>query len=612
MGQARNLLRCVGQGSLAGFAVGGVYGAWEVFLGEDFQHGLARLAAERLSSPMLAGALAGALLSTLLFLLFDALRASGRRAVTMAAGGVLFVFLLLSILGAFPLRDLVLPLHSFSSKPLSAAVFAAVWLLSLVLLLGRIREGIRPRSDGRAPLGGIAMLGWSLSLGALGVQGVVPRLPPSEAGRESIIIVSLDTLRADKVGFMGYDRPLTPNLDRFSRLGMVFEHASSNAPWTLPSHSSLFTSELPFTHGARFDHRPLRPANATLAERLRNAGYRTAAFTGGGYISARFGLGQGFEIYEEHDEGKEGGGQGIARAALAWIRSMGSRPYFAFVHTYEVHYPYTHDEFVRDPAAATTYGSFGNDELDAIHKGKRILTPGEKQLIADRYDGDVAAADHVMGGMLETLSKEGLLDRVVVVVLADHGEDLWDHDPTRSPGHGHSLYQELLHVPLLFVAPGVVPAGKRIQTGVSLVDVAATLLDLVGVPREPSAGRSLLNTLKTGAEPEEAPLLAESVEYGPDRFSSTLGSLKVVLAPLPEMFNSGVVIRVAPLEIFDLSSDPSEKTNLSAAPPRASSRMTEDLWKRVEAVFKPLKEGGQRGKIPEKLREQLRSLGYVQ
>src|SRR5262249_8285654 len=135
--------------------------------------------------------------------------------------------------------------------------------------------------------------------------------------------------------------------------------------------------------------------------------------------------------------------------------------------------------------ASSTYGKFGNEELDAIHKGKRILKPEEKQLIADRYDGDVAEADRVMGGMLETLSKEGLLDHVVVVVLADHGEDLWDHDATRSPGHGHSLYQELLHVPLLMVAPGVVQSGRRIQTGVSLVDVAPTLLDLAGVAREP-------------------------------------------------------------------------------------------------------------------------------
>lgn len=612
LGQARNLLRAGGQGALAGFAVGGVYGAWEVFLGEDFQHGLSRLATERLSLPMLAGALAGALLSLLLFLFFDALRGRGPRATTYAAGAALLLFLLLSVLAAFPLRDLFIPLHPFSSKPLSAVVFAAVWFFSLALILARIRDGIRPRSD-RIPLGGIAVLGWSLGLAALGVQGVVPRLPiPAGAGKESIIIVSLDTLRADRLGFMGYDRPLTPNLDRFSRGGTVFEHASSNAPWTLPSHSSLFTAQLPFTHGARFDHRPLRPANVTLAERLRNAGYRTAAFTGGGYISAGFGLGQGFEIYEEHDEGKEGGGEGIARAALAWIRSMGSRPYFAFVHTYEVHYPYTHDEFVRDPSAASTYGKFGNEELDAIHKGKRILKPGEKQLIADRYDGDVAEADRVMGGMLETLSKEGLLNHVVVVVLADHGEDLWDHDATRSPGHGHSLYQELLHVPLLMVAPGVVQAGRRIQTGVSLVDVAPTLLDLAGVAREPgTAGRSLLTTVTTGAEPEEAPRFAESVEYGPDRFSSTLGHLKVVLAPLPESYNSGVVIRVAPLEVFDLASDPWEKKNLSATPPAGSSQMTEDLWKHVEAVFKPLQEEGQKGKIPEKLREQLRSLGYV-
>ena len=119
-------------------------------------------------------------------------------------------------------------------------------------------------------------------------------------------------------------------------------------------------------------------------------------------------------------------------------------------------------------------------------------------------------------------------------------------------------------------------------------------------------------TLSSGREPEELPILAESAEYGPDRFARIEGSLKVILTPMPQLFNGGTPIEARPLEMFDLSSDPGETHDLSGVPPRGASRITENLWKRVETVFKPLAESGGRGKIPEALRDQLRSLGYVQ
>ena len=145
--------------------------------------------------------------------------------------------------------------------------------------------------------------------------------------------------------------------------------------------------------------------HSTLAERLRNAGYRTAAFTGGAYVAAGFGFGQGFEIYEDHDEGIEGGPEGIAGAALAWSRSVKDVPFFLFVHTYVVHFPYTHTDFV-DPSSGALQGKIFNvKELDAVHHGRRVLTPAERRWLSDLYDGDVACADRVMGGMLETMRR---------------------------------------------------------------------------------------------------------------------------------------------------------------------------------------------------------------
>ena len=153
---------------------------------------------------------------------------------------------------------------------------------------------------------------------------LLPRLSAARAaGRPSIMIVSLDTLRADRLGALGSARPLTPLLDGIATEGMVFEQAMSAAPWTLPSHASLFASLLPFDQIRRWDYNREPPLRQTLlAERLREAGYRTAGFTGGGYVSAQCGFGQGFEIYEDHDEVAEGGPGKIAAAALAWVRRI--------------------------------------------------------------------------------------------------------------------------------------------------------------------------------------------------------------------------------------------------------------------------------------------------
>jgi arylsulfatase A-like enzyme len=214
--------------------------------------------------------------------------------------------------------------------------------------------------------------------------------------------------------------------------------------------------------------------------------------------------------------------------------------------------------------------------------------------------------------MLESMERAGILDRTLLVVLSDHGEDLWDHDATRSPGHGHSLYEEILHVPLLFRAPGIVPPGTRFKTPVSLLDVAPTILEMAGLPPDPRyGGRSLARSLGSGSEPEEVPVMAESIEYGPDRFSARSGNLKVILAPMPEQTNAGVHVQVRPLEVFDLAADPGERRDLSSAMPPQAGKLAEILWRRVEKVFDPIREKEGTQKIPEQLREQLRSLGYV-
>jgi arylsulfatase A-like enzyme len=394
---------------------------------------------------------------------------------------------------------------------------------------------------------------------------------------------------------------------------MVFEQASSTAPWTLPAHVSLFTSLMPFDHHVQWSRESIRPQHAMLAERFRDAGYRTAAFTGGGYVASAFGFGQGFEIYEDHDEIIEEGPEPIASAALDWVRSHGGQPFFLFVHTYEPHSPFVHRDFVDPAEAGRLKGGVANEEVEAIHQGELVLTEAERRFVTDLYDGDVAHADRVIGGLLATLRDEGLLDGAILVILSDHGEDLWDHSEIRSPGHGHSLYEELVRIPLVVRAPGLVPAGARIATPVSLLDIAPTLLEMAGLASDPRhAGRSLAATWRTGAEPESRIVQAESVEYGPDRFAVRLGELKVILTPRPDAAHHGVRLKVEPLEIFDLGDDPGELENLSGQRGEEAADLVARARDRAarKMVFAGI-EGPGDEKMSDELRQQLRALGYL-
>jgi arylsulfatase A-like enzyme len=348
-----------------------------------------------------------------------------------------------------------------------------------------------------------------------------------------------------------------------------------------------------------------------LAERFQDAGYRTAAFTGGSYVSRDFGFQQGFEIYEDHDEQKEGGSQAIFGRALDWARRMRGRSFFLFVHTYEPHFPYMHTEGVTVPRGTLPPG-FTVAQVEAVYSGKLRLSEEERRYVTALYDSGVRATDAHVGSFLAALRKEGILDEAILVVLSDHGEDLWDHEASRSPGHGHSLYQDLVHVPLIFRAPGRILPGRRLQTPVSLLDVAPTLLDLTGLPADKNhQGRSLARALTAGADLPPRPIFAESTEHGPDRFAWREGTLKAVLTPYPERVHLDVHLEVRPVEIFDLGRDPLERDPESG---RQDARVHEafgTLLQRSRRVLDGKSVPAGTAEIPGELRDQLRSLGYL-
>jgi arylsulfatase A-like enzyme len=430
-----------------------------------------------------------------------------------------------------------------------------------------------------------------------------PRLPvwadpvvsaPRTTHVPNVVIVSLDTLRARSVGAYGAARPTTPALDGMVGVaGTVFEAAYTTAPHTLPAHLSLFTGRYPRNLGGANPLRPLAADVPTLTERLRAAGYATAAFTEDGYVIPSVGFRRGFSHYRERTSPERGLPTGESaqtfRDGVDWLSRHRDRPTFLFLHTYDVHDPY----LPPPPYDAAFEPQLGPDSVP------------EAELL--RYEQEARYLDDELRALVESIDALGLGTRTLLVVLSDHGEEFMEHGQTR---HCFQLYEETIHVPLVMRLPGVVPAGRRIETPVSLVDVAPTVLDLVGAPPiEGIDGVSLVPLLQGRA----LPAWRRAV------FSETLSSLRAGTVDLVSA-RSGHVrctyeTRRSRARCFDLARDPEERTLLSPLETLHASA-------RAEAVAYAAQLGTGAGANPQLLvpapppepdrLEKLRALGYVQ
>ncbi len=317
----------------------------------------------------------------------------------------------------------------------------------------------------------------------------------------NLVLISLDTLRADHLGAYGYERPTSPNLDRFMQEGILFERAFAPSSWTTPSHASVFTGHHPLVHGAG-GPRGFRLGGrfTTLAELARRHGYKTAAFTEGAAVAGQLGFYQGFEAYAN---GPKESPRPMATAeetfsrATAWLGRYGDLPFLLFVHTYETHWPY------RAPAPyAQMFTGEGVAELTPAQAADPDFPGGpldesQKAGLEAAYDEGIAYTDAVVGRFLDGLRREGLLANTVVVIFSDHGEAFWDHGGIM---HGLTLFDEQLHVPLFIRLPGDRPPRARIDRQVALVDVFHTLVELLGFEYEaPGYSRSLRSLWRSDA-----------------------------------------------------------------------------------------------------------------
>ncbi len=409
----------------------------------------------------------------------------------------------------------------------------------------------------------------------LAAAGVVASHFHSRVRREaglSVLLVSIDTLRADALGVYGRPGAGTPWMDRLAKGGVRFETVRAHNTVTLPSHANILSGRHPFEHGIR-DNTGFRfPKTVpTLATLLKERGYRTAAFVSAFVLDSRFGLDRGFDVYDDRLGGAEARGEFLVperhaertvAAAAEWLRAPDGGPRFLFVHIYDPHFPYEPGE------------------------------PFRSRFASEPYQGEVAASDAALAPLLGPILEGGDQRRWLVILTADHGEALGGHGEMT---HGIFAYEETLRVPLVLHAPLLSP--RVVRTPASHVDIVPTVLDALGLPiPEGLAGRSLW-PVAFGTRPEPAPLYFEALS----------SSLNRGWAPLRGVVEDGLkYVELPKPELYDLANDPAEKDNLAARRPLDLERLRGRL-----GDYRARDRGVSRVAEEAEALERLRALGYV-
>ncbi len=445
----------------------------------------------------------------------------------------------------------------------------------------------------RLPVPRIFVFSLLLAWAATAVWAKPLPAPTEPSAPVPVFLFSVDTLRADHLSCYGYKKLTTPHIDSLARGGTVFTEISSQAPITLPSHVSLFTSAYPFANGIRENAQVLPQGAVTLATVLAAHEYQTAAFIGGYFLERRFGLAQGFKTYDSpFDTRVVNGAVDLKRSAAQvlngaeiWLQQNSDRPFFLFVHLFDLHQPY---------------------DAPASDRARRSLS---------EYDQELAYVDDSLGSFFEFLEKSGLDRRALVVLFSDHGESLGDHGENT---HGYFIYRSTLHVPLIFHWPQGMETGNskletrnstqvsslqfQVSSPASLIDVAPTILSFLGI-QSPArfCGHSLLDLAKGNDSPQRD-VYSEST-YAHDKFgwaallSLRRGDYQYIDAPRAEL--------------YDLKTDPAELHNLLPGQSALAASYRERLVALVSA-YRPTSVLGATSAAAPGSAESLRSLGYLE
>ena len=407
----------------------------------------------------------------------------------------------------------------------------------------------------------------------------------------NVLLISIDTCRADHLGCYGYPLDTTPNIDAIAGEGIVFEHALSPLPYTLPAHCTMLTGTIPPYHGVfnNSDYK-LSEENVTLAELLQEKGYLTAGFVSSFIMDSRFGLGQGFDLYDDDfeeanhtmDINQQSGGE-TTHDVIEWLRTHKDEKNFVFLHYYDPHFTYEPPE----PFAS----KFRN-----VPPPENVTTRFE-QVLFDGYAGEIAYTDHCIGQVVDELRELGLYDSTMIIITSDHGEMLGQHG---EGFHGYFIYQPAIRVPLIFKLPRL-PKHRRITSTVGLVDIVPTVCSALGIELStPVQGHDLSPCFDSDwLPPSDRHLFCQSLEPTKYNASSLLGVVT----------DRYKYIKTTRPELYDLLEDPDELNNIAVEQADRSRTMEKRLRQILQETTRSKGHGKER--LDDQTRERLESLGYI-
>ncbi|MEJ2086451.1 MAG: sulfatase [Acidobacteriota bacterium] len=430
---------------------------------------------------------------------------------------------------------------------------------------------------------------------------------------ERIVVVGVDTLRADHLSGYGYSKRTSPVLDRLaSDEAIVFENVYSSSSWTLPSMASIFTSLHPMQHQVVDRGYRLDSSLATLAGVLQAAGWRTAGFITHIYVSSLFGLDSGFDEYHELSidwgfaEGHQLRADALNAVVLPWLTKHTGERFLVYIHFFDPHWDYDPPGDWADAFLDPAYAGPANGSWEFISEFlpvDQLMPEADLSEVIGLYDGEISWTDFQIGRLIVHLRSSGLWDDSLFVVLADHGEELQDHG---SMHHIRTLYEEVVRVPLIIKPPGGRAGDQRVGIAerVSNVDIAPTILDYAGIPSPPDfQGRSLRPLMRSVGR--DRPVFAHTQRHRSDKAMSIVENLKIIHSWAPGQEGT---------ELYDLSTDPDERTDLAAKDPAITQQELDRLFAEIERMrtwsdehdlkFDPT------SLSPEQL-EHLRALGYL-
>ncbi|MCP4676980.1 MAG: sulfatase-like hydrolase/transferase [Deltaproteobacteria bacterium] len=429
----------------------------------------------------------------------------------------------------------------------------------------------------------------------------------------NVVLVTIDTLRADHLGCYGYSRKTSPSIDRIAGEGVLFESAVAQAPWTLPSLASMMTSKHPLELGMMDMAARFSPSVRRLSTYFKEAGYETAAFVSGAYVTMDRGFEVGFDVYEK--VAREDRAVGLNTRMFRWLAKPKKTPFFLWVHYFDVHSDYDapapFNKLFDDTPQSAEIGR--TDFLKKVLAGATALDEAHTRALISLYDREIAYTDAAVGKLVEQLEERVGTDNTIFAIGSDHGEALMDHGKVL---HTLTLYEELVHVPLIIRYPAGLPKGRRVMEVVQNLDILPTLLDLAGIrPISGLRGESLVPLARGRFNKERVayshtdttsqlrhyshiPLLNKSIFDV--RFAMRRGYEKVIFSRNSQS-----------MELYNLKKDPHEKNNIYKADKKRAGHLEKELFDWIRELRSVSPPPPVHNPLSPKETEQLRALGYL-